>query len=207
MREVVIKKLIPNLSKRAAKRWARFTEESNERFQKLSLSRKRVAIAEDVIAQMKARALVATHGQYVESDNLPEDVDALRGVDLAVAIPYFETCNVCAVGSVMICTIMRDDKKEFSSDVSFGGNEAYQEAERFFTNTQLSGMEHVFESWSTLDCSGEDWFPMDLNAKQILTLIMEHVIAAKGSFTICAFKKWLKTRCITKRRRTTKARA
>lgn len=203
MREIVTKRLIPNLGKRAAARWARFTEESNRQFQKLSPAKKRVTIAEDVIAQLKAKALIARHGTYVEPKKELNDKRnaALTGIDLSVVIPYFEACDVCAVGSVMICTIMRDDHVTYDGNDSAIDSEVHTNAARFFTEDQVHDMELIFEGWRAQSWSGEDWFPHDLEAGAILTLIMQNVIDSGGSFEGHRFGVWLKAHLTKKKRR------
>lgn len=207
MREVVSKRLIPPLGKRAAAKWARFTEESNKEFQALSPAKKRAWIANDVIAQVKVKMLIAEWGTYVDSHGCPEgDVEeALRGVDLGVALPYIGPCNVRAVGSIMICTIMRDDNFSYSGyGLNFDGDEAYKEARRFFTDSQLNTMEELFEGWSSQRYSYEPWFPESLDANAILILIMQHVVDTDGSITHASFDAWLKRRYERYNKKTTK---
>ncbi len=95
----------------------------NKTFQKLSAKNKRIAIANDVISQIKTKALKPKQGVYFESAVVDShkhgpldedgfaDPDAYDKLDLRdQLIRTQESCQVCALGSLFACTVKIQNK-------------------------------------------------------------------------------------------------
>lgn len=88
---------IPFAEMAYAKRIA-YTADKNVRFAKLDTPRKRVAIAQDVLAWLRSGKLIAEANTYVGS---VYDSDNDQTVDGG-------TCHACALGALMVCRLERD---------------------------------------------------------------------------------------------------
>lgn len=93
--------------KAAASKAAKRVAKDNARFRKMTAAEKRVAIAQDVIAWVKAGALVPSEGGYVCPSNgyfagMADRETQLRDVNLG-------QCEVCAVGALFLAKAVRFD--------------------------------------------------------------------------------------------------
>lgn len=117
----------------------------NRRFNKLDAAGKRVAIARDVIAQLKAGKYIATGGQYIGSN-------AFNNGDKVVG----KVCTVCALGALAISLTNRvkavSIKTFRRSATSFGeGGDRYSITSvlrKYFSIPQLQLIEDIFENWN-----------------------------------------------------------
>lgn len=179
-------------------------KEKNEAFKKMTAPEKRVAIARDVLAGMKADILIAKSGTYLDDVKFREKVRwdmPLKVEDQAKPLmDAVESCNVCGIGSMFVSTVMRfnkltigdivgadtnpadDDENQISAkefvDEASGGGVMYEYLEQFFPAEDLRKVEEAFEGGSF--CAVEDHpYPSD---DIRLRLIMENIVANEGRF-------------------------
>lgn len=84
-------------------RYSKQIEADNLRFRKMSKARKRVAIARDVLAQLKVGKFKATPGTYVESKALETDDSNVQIQSLL--LPPTVSCDVCGIGALFVCGV------------------------------------------------------------------------------------------------------
>lgn len=113
----------------------------------------RIAIAKDVIAQIKAQRYMAKTGLYIDSDTIPEVVSG-KPIDLQKHLKKTLTktnpCQVCALGSAFISCVRLYDKFQVTYDTSYGNGDIKTPAMRsklheFFTKVELDAIESSFE--------------------------------------------------------------
>jgi len=145
------KKLEQEIAKRKAK------------FKKASPAQKRVLIAKDVIAQVKAKRFIATAGRWailrdkrgkniaLSFTETPVANDAqVQSLFLSGAVA---TCECCALGGIMLsCTLYNSNQtvKDFSAVAGIGarvarGDKFSNGLHRFFSQKQLALIECAFE--------------------------------------------------------------
>lgn len=139
---------------------------SNAAFKKATKAEKRVMIAKDVLAQIKANRYIAESGTWVDANwNIRNEIDGTESVQKLFADRTIETCNVCALGSLfMSCTNLNNNT--CVSDINYGG-EGTEIGERIqggdtlsnglnkiFSKKQLQLIEVYFEK-------GDGWFGED----------------------------------------------
>ncbi|HEY6019427.1 MAG TPA: hypothetical protein VIY48_05850 [Candidatus Paceibacterota bacterium] len=162
---------------------------SNLEFARATKTQKRVIIAKDVIAAIRASWLTPKTGTYLEIEGDPEAVvDVTKGTDIT-------ECNACALGSVFVCAARRDQTIELDGD-NDGQSEMRYKLAPYFDEDQLSLIETAFESE---DYVGEPEYRKDLDkedkhdratllgakyedADRRLIAIMKNVIANNGTF-------------------------
>ncbi len=84
---------------------------SNAAFKKATKAEKRVMIAKDVLAQIKAKRYIPESGTWVDPNwNIRNEIDGTESVQKLFADRTIETCNVCALGSLfMSCTNLNNN--------------------------------------------------------------------------------------------------
>jgi hypothetical protein len=120
----------------------------NKYFQELSPAQKRVAIAKDVIAQVKMKKIVGKEGSYI----------IFEGKELVFEdnfeVPLKQDCEACAVGSVFLSMCRLTGKKnhevkEWDEDYDNRKSFAFKAFKRslmpYFSIIQLSMIEAAFE--------------------------------------------------------------
>jgi len=136
---------------------------SNAAFKKATKAEKRVMIAKDVLAQIKANRYIAESGTWVDANwNIRNEIDGTESVQKLFADRTIETCNVCALGSLfMSCTNLNNNT--CVSDINYGGEgteigERIEEGDtlsnglnKIFSKKQLQLIEVYFEK-------GDGWF-------------------------------------------------
>jgi hypothetical protein len=143
--------------------------ENNAAFKKATKAQKRVMIAQDVLAQIKAKRYVAEPGRWVvptfsenfcNTDDYPDTVPSVQQL---FASKEIESCNVCALGGLfMSCTNLNnhttyDQFNDESEDIGslIGYEEGLSnELDVFFSKNQLTLIEIYFED-------GEGYFSID----------------------------------------------
>jgi hypothetical protein len=139
---------------------------SNAAFKKATKAEKRVMIAKDVLAQIKANRYIAESGTWVDANwNIRNEIDGTESVQKLFADRTIETCNVCALGSLfMSCTNLNNNT--CVSDINYGGEgteigERIEEGDtlsnglnKIFSKKQLQLIEVYFEK-------GDGWFGED----------------------------------------------
>jgi len=139
---------------------------SNAAFKKATKAEKRVMIAKDVLAQIKANRYIAESGTWVDANwNIRNEIDGTESVQKLFADRTIETCNVCALGGLfMSCTNLNNNT--CVSDINYGGEgteigERIQDGDtlsnglnKIFSKKQLQLIEVYFEK-------GDGWFGED----------------------------------------------
>jgi len=139
---------------------------SNAAFKKATKAEKRVMIAKDVLAQIKAKRYIPESGTWVDPNwNIRNEIDGTESVQKLFADRTIETCNVCALGGLfMSCTNLNNNT--CVSDINCGGEgsllgEMIQEGDtlsnglnKIFSKKQLQLIEVYFEK-------GDGWFGED----------------------------------------------
>jgi hypothetical protein len=177
------------------------TAERNKAFGKLSPARQRMAIARDVLAQLATGKIVAESGTYF--DSLTFKVRG-AGTQLQKSLQQMESCDVCAIGSLFVCGVLKANaltagEAGVSGDY-IGSGIMTSYLSRFFTREQLGLIESAFEtdtgyaeSPSSLSARDAVRFGNHVNdlADQLnadnydeikLQLIMQNIIKNKGTF-------------------------
>lgn len=125
----------------------------NKLFKGKTRAEKRVLIAQDVIAQIKAKTLIPSSGTWVRLENADFllDSDSLR----AVTLNKDTTCKCCALGGLFLsCTLFNN--KVTVGDVTEGDygylDDVIRNGEKFsnglntiFSENQLKLIENAFE--------------------------------------------------------------
>jgi hypothetical protein len=168
----------------------------NEEFKKATKAQKRVMIAQDVLAQLKAKRYFAESGCWVQPNikaacekNL-KDEDSVQELFAAKKI---ESCNVCALGGLfMSCinlnnnTTVEDLKKEFYiGDFVYDDSKISNGLNRIFTQKQLILIESYFEGsqgYFKGDNEKTVVFLESYNDDERLEMIMQNIIDNDGTF-------------------------
>jgi len=168
-------------------------------FSKLTDAEKRVTIAKDVLKQLRAKRLIATHMVYFNSEKVEEFYSQTifnRDTELELSeVIKDEKCNVCALGSLFVCAVDRLDKLKL---INFGRCQM-QDYLMFFSKKQLDLIECVFEKdmgfMSEYMSKYKSKYKLDLKiainytkgirspAKQ-MEKIMKNIIRNKGTFIL-----------------------
>lgn len=165
----------------------------------------KIVIAEDVIAQIKAKKFIPTSGVYAsfpinltEGDDLQEKLAGLkRG----------QACEVCGIGSAFLsCVAIHDDYTVDEKDENYqiiDEDKMRKKLKEFFTVNELAVIEACFEVESGfLDRDGATVDPEELESSsgfvdilhemdetERLLWIMQSVINLDGVITIDGFKQ------------------
>lgn len=167
----------------------------------------KIAIAEDVIAQIKARKFKPTCGIYVdgtileglnEGDDLQAQVQDLR---------KGQPCGVCAIGAAFLsCVNLNDGYEIHEADIDYNyidDSRMRQTLEKFFSEEELSVIESSFECKSDFlydigsnDLADEFENSFDyvaaleeLDETARLLWIMQSVINLNGDVSLEGFKQ------------------
>jgi len=143
-------------------------KKTNAEFKKATKAQKRVLIAQDVLAQIKAKRYVAASGIWVLpnwSDKIDRgQIRVTDSVQKLFAENAIDTCNVCALGGMfMSCTNLNNnttvkqltDEAQDGLGASIDGGEKLSNGlNQIFSKTQLEIIETYFEH-------GDGWFRRD----------------------------------------------
>jgi hypothetical protein len=147
---------------------------ANARFKALPKAKQRVAIAKDVLLQLKLKKIVATPGTYCKSSNL-----SLRQTpDLQKALLKYKnaTCNVCGIGAAFLSMARLGDDAAL-------GDDYHHKLQRCFSQRAISNIETAFEGWySETDQKARAFYQLYPDATDRLTAIFENIIKHKGNF-------------------------
>lgn len=128
-------------------------QKTNEKFKKLTLKEKRIAVCQDVLAQLKAEKYKATQGTYVHINALDED-KMIEDLSELVCDKNAPECTVCAKGALFLSQVRKGDNFSVDNIRGFDGLswdiDIYAEdfddyQEEIFTRYQLDLIEYVFE--------------------------------------------------------------
>lgn len=166
--------------------FAQQVEAKNAAFANMTPEQKRVAIAQDVIAGLRSRRLVAEAGTYISTDLnrgcVNESSISENGISVQDVLKDIPVCNVCAKGAMFVSMVERfnqvyykpedgeNAEDVYESDVVFfydGGNDMMYELEKYFSREQLDLIEAAFEAWDNIDLrlKAENWrSPQNIDA-------------------------------------------
>ena len=126
-------------------------------FSKLSKPQKRVAIAKDVIAQIKIGRYVANVGAYIDSINFKNDLEMgeMKNKDIQKNFGKIENCTVCAMGACLMSATKFANKLNFrdigGSTDDLDNKKVKDLFSKLFSPEQLLMIETAFEG------EGESW--------------------------------------------------
>ena len=172
----------------------------NEQFKKATKAQKRVMIAQDVLAQLKAKRYVAESGCWVQPNIHSAWEKKLSHHDSVQELfieQKIESCNVCALGGLfMSCTNFNNNT--LLEDLDFASSELGEligEEEKLsnklnsiFSFNQLKLIESYFEANDGYfrdydeDDRIEAFYNKYPSEKKRLQLIMENIVENEGTF-------------------------
>jgi hypothetical protein len=170
---------------------------------KLTKTEMRVAIAKDVIAQIKAKKYNPTQGTWVDDENQSYEqwlYDNARDckVDVRDYTNNIKKCNVCALGSLFVSAVNKYNNVygtywSLSSGEVFNTNETrnYNPLLRYFTIKQIRLIEYTFEGGMGAVCFDDDhpmvnkayaFYSRYPDSKDRLLAIMKNIVKNNGTF-------------------------
>ncbi len=156
--------------------------------QKMSKKEMRIAIAEDLLKQLRKRKTMAvTQGIYcdvVDLDTLCLDNNLNRGDSAQPHIDKIQgSCTVCALGGMLLSHIRLFNKVDIGQLTHVGGYDIKGYLLDYFSKTQLSLIEGVFERWHGGDKAAACAFARKYRGdKQRLIAIMKNIVKNEGIF-------------------------
>ncbi len=161
-------------------------EEKNKEFDAMIPCQKRIAIAQDVIAQVRVKRFAATPGTYVRMGAKYEDrITHKDKVEELLEIEGVQ-CNVCAKGALFMAHVMKTGNCDMSDANHTGTHSIAYRLKGVFDKDQLDMMESAFERspfGSTSNVHAAVKFGKGYNnPDDRLIAIMENVIANRGDF-------------------------
>jgi hypothetical protein len=179
------------------------TKNLNAEFKKATKAQKRVMIAQDVLAQLKAKRYVAESGCWVRIHYNPTTVAETDSVQELFVEKKIESCDVCALGGLfMSCTnfnnntllVDLDDVSEDLGALVDVEEKLSNKLNSIFTTNQLKLIETYFEANDGffLDYDEEDraeaFYNKHPSDKKRLQLIMENIVENNGTFVPAKLK-------------------
>ena len=169
-------------------------EKQNKEFQKLSKKQRRLAIARDVLSQLRAKKFIAQTGIYLRADDLKNE-EAAEPVDLqCFLLQTNPQCTVCGIGAA-VCSLARlGDEVQYGSEGAFRDNTDYHGKLRpVFSEKQIHLIEWAFEGRETTDeaydflstkerLSAEKFFTKHPNTDKRLAAIFRNIVKNNGTF-------------------------
>jgi len=120
----------------------------NEKFQKLSNSKKRVAIARDALRWLKSGAIKSTSGTYMTVRKWPKRKSVMATEPIGVDLLVNASCEVCAKGALFLATVMRTNKTTLGKVVHSDSGDMCTKVcgeEDIFTDAMFDLIEGLFE--------------------------------------------------------------
>ena len=138
-------------------------------FSKLSPERKRVAIAKDVLQQIKLGRYIASAGSYIQALMMKDGKERweMAGEDIKRNFTKIKSCEVCAMGACLMSITKFENKLKFS-DVGASMEQLHNEKNielfsSIFSPEQLLLIEMAFEGDSGGTRVGVDLFGLSRN--------------------------------------------
>lgn len=181
----------------------------NKKFEQATPAQKRVMIAEEVIAQVKANRIISDRGVWLNIDFKDGgNINPTESIQNLFKNNQVKECRCCALGAMMVsCTILNN--KELYQDLCFHFEhlghwvDEYKEKlpngfNKFFTRKQLIMIECAFEGFMSYFRSEDlinplthneikktkDFFEEHPETEERLLAIMENIIKNKGTFKL-----------------------
>lgn len=175
-------------------------------WKKMSISEKRVAIARDVLKQIKKKKILPMHSCYVDSIIYKgnSEIRFDQNIQLNKITSKIKDCEACAVGSLFLCAIDRNNHFDLKqAKLLHDGSGGYPEIQmspkpifaylkRFFTIKQIQLIEIAFEGYysgnfgKNIITFKESEKAMDFRDGTLLSerlvCIMKNIIENKGTF-------------------------
>lgn len=170
----------------------------------MTKTEKRIAVAKDVLKQIKARKYAVTAGTYCNINITCKDV----GKDLQRVIKkQTEPCEVCAIGSLFLSKInlfnnyVLDEetisKSWIGNDIDLNFDSLQENLEDLWTSREFKIMEMTFEG-KDIDCMFDDsegkdeklidatfaFYEKYSDPEDRLIAIMQNIIKNKGKFKL-----------------------
>ena len=139
---------------------------------KMPKAQARVEIAKDVIAAVKAQRLVPTRGHYVVFD------EPVTG-ELRQELANIKSCQVCALGALMVAKVARTNKCDLFNEISLSRDETTSHLIEFFSDDELDEIEQAFEGVVVYD--QKYWFKYPDDSDRLIA-IMKNIIKNNGTF-------------------------
>src|SRR6185369_2611606 len=133
---------------------------------RMTKAEKRIAIAKDVLKQIKLRTYKPKAGTYVEiSQEIAKTIPRSADVQLQDMLPKIKDCKVCALGACFMSSVRRFNgystgaanlgsvelsgyaEPITSTSHKMGSWETREQLRRFFSDKQLNLSECWFEGW------------------------------------------------------------
>ena len=161
----------------------KFIEKQNKAFHRMSKKKQRIAIAEDVLLQLKMKTYTATTGVYehviLSTGRCLQDDDDLQ----LCLLNGTQECNVCGLGAAFLSLARLGDR------VSLDECE-HSVLSEIFTADQVDLIEHAFEGW-VIDHSDmpNDYTPVKFFQKypdptKRMAAIFKNIIKNDGKFVL-----------------------
>lgn len=151
---------------------------TQEQFDSLEPAHQRVVIAKDVLAHLKAEAIVAETGVYLYPERFYDadpDIDPGKH-DVLYALENHTPCHVCAKGTITL-ELLRYGRAQQLVD---GVNTAPygEDVTSVFPNSMMEEMEAMFEGWRWV--SDADEWAENRSPEQRLHDIFQHIADTDG---------------------------
>lgn len=170
-------------------------------------ARKRILLAKDVLRLLQERKIVAQQDKYFENKNIILSEVSSEESFQKLLQESKEPCEVCAVGSLLVCAVKRYNKAKIKDirygaardDNSLGSDDAFcfmKILQRYFSKEQIVLIESAFEKTSRgIDsCFHGNLQPDDLliaqekykdmDSEQTMIAIMQNIIDNNGTFVV-----------------------
>jgi hypothetical protein len=172
------------------------TEERNAWFETLTPREKRIRLAKDVLGQLAAQKIQASHGHYGSF----WFYGASKRLSYQEALVQRTRCSVCAKGALFVARVAGYNNynagKEVGDGFTLSNQTTLRVLEGIFSKTQLNTIENAFESYphaaydeddeevTALYQAAAQLLDTQLDAGDRLRLIMENVVKNDGVFLI-----------------------
>jgi hypothetical protein len=158
------------------------------------VQKERVTIAKKALEELEQKWIVATFGEYFTA---PDLLDAEPGEKM-VDVLNDKTCEVCAIGAILVGAIDTFDSVRVDDLMSLGMlrlENAFGYLGKWFSRSQLRLMEVAFEGGAVSDgfsCltqeereKGEEFFSKyhKRGGKFLLRKILQNIVDNDGTFT------------------------
>lgn len=174
-------------------------KELNDYFKSLTKEEKKVAIAKDVLLQLKNKKYVAKTGDYVDFDYW-ETISAVDyDLNIQQHFDVIKNCKVCALGSAALSCIKYSNNSSFE-DARRNTNKFWNQLLKVFTKKELVIIEYAFEGFAHKACGRSVNWNIDIsdnilnktcnfyykhsNNDNRLKAIMKNIIKNEGKFVL-----------------------